>query len=252
MTARKVTLELTNECQLKCTMCPRHHLDMKVGYMPDYFFRTLMSQLPQEATVITFWRGESTLHPWFDDLMVFARNWLRNGTLIVATNGLSITMRDTPIWGLMAAHVVSVSIHNSLSYQGLVRLLKQRDVYNKKLKVTATMVEGEKTGVHPGSLEIADEVRIYTEHTKKGKWGSVPEFKAKARTECARLRTDLVVTWDGRISRCCYVWEPIPGLSAKTTSLSDIINSPELKMISESYPDKICRACSQWSDSRTI
>lgn len=241
---RRVTLELTNACQLKCKMCPRNYVDMKIGYMPDMFFRSLVSQLPQTATIFPFWRGESSLYPWFEDLMLFAKQWAHNGRVVIATNG--IALNGPRLWGFMAAHVVSVSIHNNMGYQGLLNLLRERRTNNPKLHVAASIVEGERTGINPKALKVADEVRIYEEHTKKGVWGSIGLRRTGVQEWCSRLDTDLVIAWDGSVSRCCYVWDPIPGLSAISMSLKEILASPQFKAIRENYPDKICSKCSQW------
>jgi hypothetical protein len=223
---------------------------MKLGFMPMTIFQSLVAQLPDTATIMPFWRGESTLHPRFNELMIFARYWASKGKIILATNAMFL---ESSLLGIMAAHVVNVSIHNNVSYQGLLKILKKRETYNPKLHVTASMVEGEKTGVQPAALKIADEVRIYKEHTKKGVWGKVDGWPKPAPSWCYRLDTDLVIAWDGQVSRCCYVWDPIPGLNAYEMTVNDILDSPQMKKIRENYPDKTCRACSQWQgQGRTI
>jgi hypothetical protein len=175
--------------------------------------------------------------------MVFASSV--SGKVIIATNGLLLAGKMS---GFMAAEVVSVSIHNSLSWQGLTAILAARKLFKPRIHVCATMVDGEKTGVLAKQLKIADEVRIYEPHTRNGKWGSIGlgYLPKKEQAWCSRLDTDLVIAWDGSVSRCCYVWDPIPGLSAINMSLKDILESPQIKSIREKYPDKICRECSQW------
>jgi hypothetical protein len=225
-------------------MCPRRYFPMKIGEMTRSFFEHIVCQLPHDATILPFWRGESSLHPKFESLMLFARQWLQLGRLVVATNGI---LTDLPkILGFAVADVVTVSIHNPTSWQGMTRIISiKKQIGFKRGKVCASMVEGEKTGVTKKMLKCSDEVRIYEEHTKKGRWGSIG-LKVKNQGWCSRLDTDLVVAWDGSIGRCCYVWEPIPGLSAIKMTLKQILDSPQIKAIRDNYPDKICRNCSQW------
>ena len=87
------------------------------------------------------------------------------------------------------------------------------------------------------------------EHTIDGVWGRIRNYCAIRHLWCDRLDTDLVITWDGKVSRCCYVWDPIPGLDANEETLEEIWDSPQLMRIRKEYPDPVCFECDQWLGS---
>ena len=236
----RLTLELTNYCNLSCPMCLRHNIDMPLGYMDEELFYNLCDQAPTGTTIFPFWRGESLMHPQVDYLLYYAAT-IPGLEVVIATNGHLLPYDRIPIGLLKHINVISVSIHDALSLEGYNYLITQRNTLTVPVtRIEASVVEGE-TIIHDLPL------RRYTRHSQDGKWGSVPNAPYVGREWCSRLDTDLCITWDGCVSRCCYVWEPIVGLDATKQSLQDIWNSKELREIRRNYPDNICQHCDQWS-----
>lgn len=214
-------------------------------------FDRILFQLPQGTTIFPFWRGESLLHPDFQYLMGQAAE---NMEFVMATNGLLLALSEAtfPVYLIHEFKAVSVSIHNRLSLAGLRRLLAMRGKSTVP-EITATMVEGEDTGVGLDELDIADKVRIYREHTLNGVWGKTEGVSPVEQTWCKRLDTDLVIAWDGSISRCCYVWDDpaTKELNANTMTLNAI--AEKMEWIGDNYPDEVCRNCNQWQgNGRTL
>ena len=215
--------------------------------MSALLFYRIIDQLPKGATVIGFWRGESLLHSQFSEMMEMALG--KGLQVVMATNG---TLISENLSVLTRLHTVSVSIHNPLSFAGLRKLLYMRGPETTP-EITATMVEGEQTGVSIEEIDaIADKVRIYKEHTINGVWGKVKanDWPQKQRM-CSRLKTDLVIAWDGTVSRCCYAWKTYQTMNAAKMSLVEILKT--LKLFATNYPDEVCTKCSQWrGDGRTL
>ena len=40
----RITVELTNRCNLECTFCPRHLVEMKLGNMEMSLFKKIVDQ----------------------------------------------------------------------------------------------------------------------------------------------------------------------------------------------------------------
>lgn len=67
--------------------------------------------------------------------------------------------------------------------------------------------------------------------------------------------TDLVIAWDGSISRCCYDWHtwPLEVLDANRQTLEEIWSSDTLREVRENYPEGPCITCDQWKgEGRTL
>jgi len=248
---RRITLELTNLCNLSCRECPRHHFKMPLGYMDLSLYRRLIRECVamEVEVVIPFWRGEIFILPFGPEAIFYAH---RQGVnkIVVATNGYYSSLHTIPTELLRIIDVLSVSIHDQRSMDGL------REIYGHRL----FLEKEERPLLHasiikPGPLpEIVadldlycDEVRTYRRHTIGGVWGDARELKMLpgAQPWCSRLDTDMVIAWDGRVSRCCYVWEP-EDISVVSQTILMAWHDPILENIRARYPDRICRRCDQW------
>ena len=273
----RITIEPTNHCNLNCLPCPRHHITMPMGYMDWGLFDKLLADIKLNSsrcpycteviighTVILAWRGEPTLHPRISHISQSFRSIC---DVVIATNGQNY--KDLPYLGNL--HALNVSIHNEQSVKTLYQLLQDKINYHVQFKLTASRVLGETsddlweqakglvcTGDTPWDKHSIDEYREYTEHSAGGVWGSIraggPRYTLSGQRKglCHRLETDLVIAWDGSISRCCYVWSTVPGLNANNMTLSEIWQSPELQGIRDRYPDHICSRCDQWRSDKTL
>jgi len=241
---KRITIELTNFCNLECAPCPRHHSMMPLGEMSEALWERLLDQLSPGTTLIPFWRGEALLHHYAREFLMMAV--ARQLDVVLATNGhyLSCTIPPDLLAQLKA---VSISLHGLKSYQAYLWLVQHAKLTGKP-EIQLTVVDGEETGI-PDAIFKAHNVRRYKEHTVDGVWGRIRDCSAIRQMWCDRLDTDLVITWDGKVSRCCYVWDPIPGLDANEKTLEEIWDSPQLMRIRKEYPDPVCFECDQWLGS---
>jgi len=240
----RLTIEPTNHCNLACKPCPRHSFKMPLGFMDEFTFYAICDQAPRNTTIFPFWRGEALMHPQIVGLLYYAI--ARSENVVLATNG-NLVCEETIYPGLMNyLKTISVSLHNMRSYQGYLWLFERRA--KEPFPVTelvTSIVESEVVDIPQFLLEKLYP-RVYKTHSLNHTWGAVSEPPNVPRTWCSRLSTDLVITWDGKVSRCCYVWEPIPGLDATKQTLDEIWTSPQLQRIRDTYPDPVCQQCDQW------
>lgn len=250
---RRITIEPTNHCNLSCIPCPRHYIDMPFGYMSWSLFARICDQIPKSVTdIILAWRGEPTLHPELRGMIVRCPV-----PPVIATNGVHIAKMS-----FSQIKAVNLSIHTPeyLNY------LPFMPVYTtNRTEITVSRVAGEISDAFwrqvkefGNSFAVKIQYRTYQRHSEGGVWGALSQdgnrFQRKGQRKglCPRLKTDLVIAWDGSVSRCCYCWETVPGLNANNMTLHEIWNSPQLQEIRGNYPDEICSHCDQWRTERTL
>ncbi len=209
MAGSKYVVELTNVCNLDCPMCPRHHINMELGYMSMQLWHKIIGGIPKGSTVLPFWRGEASLHPNFREMI----SELGDYEVVLATNGTNV---NPIIDSIQYLSTINVSIHNEDSYAGYCKI---KSSATNSSKVIASMVEGEP--------KFLDDIRVYKRHTVGGIWGKVDGLiqTDRVREPCPKL-LETVTTWDGEVGKCCHIWD---------TNIS-----------LDPYPDETCQKCDQW------
>ncbi len=109
---RKVYVEATGHCNLRCEMCPRQAWAADSGHMTSACYQRLLSGLPPAApdrlTLAFGGFGEPTVHPRFLDMVEQARQAQRRVELI--TNGTTMTMELARHLAEMGVAQVTVSV----------------------------------------------------------------------------------------------------------------------------------------------
>lgn len=88
----RITVELTNRCNVSCTFCPRQSVDMKIGYMSMELYKKIVDEAAKHLPVklVVFFRGESLLHPQFIECVEYAKK-RGIGPIQYATNAFEMT-----------------------------------------------------------------------------------------------------------------------------------------------------------------
>ena len=63
----RITIELTNQCNVSCSFCPRQKINMEIGFMDIKLYKKIIDEASSHLPVklVLFFRGESMLHPQF-------------------------------------------------------------------------------------------------------------------------------------------------------------------------------------------
>ncbi len=255
-------LELTNQCNLKCTMC-RHGIDPdpNQGQM-DY--STALNVINQAANLGIYsikyqFRGESALHKCLESIISYSK-----------FKGIQETQLNT--------NLVAFNKHRikRLCESGLDRIIVSIDGANKKsyenIRVSAKWSKLLKNLDHLNSHKKRPLIRIQMTHQDDNR-DEIKEFKltfkplcdeliikqvrsdnlGKERKSCPQPRQRIIVGWDGYIYGCCNAWyresllhcAPFPKL--KTIYNSDYLVNKELENLrskaknpSEYEPCKSC------------
>lgn len=271
----RITVELTNNCNLSCRMCPRHHMNYALGFMDRDLFARIVDEMHANGvkTLVPFFRGESLLHPHFLEMMEYAKN--RGLVIQLATNGVLLhrdTARRIVALGVdfLSVSVDSIrpdqyaSIRTGSSFhallQGVGTLLEERSALCSALPVT--QVSAVDIGIDPEEkrqfvdfwLSRVDRVRIYPQHSTNGKFGSLEGVTAGDRKPCLKPFSDMVVYWDGKAAACNHDWdrhEILGDVAAR--GLLETWRSAEYRELRERHlrcsfsPGEVCSDCDHWA-----
>lgn len=274
----RITVELTNRCNLSCTFCPRQHLSMPQGFMRNELFKHIVDECARHLPValVPFFRGESLLHPDFIPLMEYAKR-KGLGPIQITTNAMLLDAQ-------MAEHLVAIGtdfINISLDTLNPDVYEKSRRgaCYEKVVENVLRLIEIKNTsgaalpviqisGVdieeyHPYKEAFiaywrtrADRVRIYVEHSREGRFGSVEPTSDRSnqtRRACHKPFTDLVVYWNGDVALCNHDWNRQDRLgNVANTSIATIWTGERYQDIRTDHLarqqrlEALCRECDHW------
>lgn len=226
---QRVTLELTNHCNLNCTFCPRCYMEKERGYMDVSLAMDLIDQMAPHApvTLVPFFRGESTLHPqWYSILKHYQeRNigeiqFTTNASLLTPENSEKLLDLDLSFVSF-SLDTVDPDLYNKnrrgadfeKTLENVLYFLKLKESQKSKTQVQVSSVETEehKRGMDRFVrfwLPKVDRVRVYTEHSSNGNLGSIEEPlpEQEKRLACKKPFTDMVVYWNGEVALCNHDW----------------------------------------------
>ena len=190
----RITLELTNNCNLNCVFCPRHNNNQNLGFMQTKLFEKCIDEMAGNLplTLVPFFRGESLLHPEFINLIRYAKQKMIE-PIQLATNAVLLDEKMSIDILESGLDFISFSIAlNKKQYENsrggakyikvtenVERFIELRKSRGKSLpEIQVSAVDLETKCVEKGKfvkywLEKVDRVRIYVEHSNDGKLGSL-------------------------------------------------------------------------------
>lgn len=226
----RVTVELTNRCNISCTFCHRQVYDMELGEMSVELFKKIIDEMSeyQPIKLVPFFRGEPLLHPKFIELMRYAKK-KGIGPIQVFSNGLEFNEEiseafidaeidfisfslDTLDEEIYKQSRISGNLQKSIdNVKYLSNLCKKYKLKGKavpQIQVSTIDIDVYKKG-KKDFIEFwrpfVDIVRIYEEHDENGAFVD-PEVSRTMnifleRKPCRKLFTDMVIYWNGDICK---------------------------------------------------
>jgi len=226
----RITLELTNRCNLNCIFCPRHLMAKHTGFLNVDIAKRLIDEIAEHLpiSIVPFFRGEPLLHPNWEEIISYMKK--------KGIGPIQMTTNATLMHPEVAQKIIDLEIDFisfSLDTLDAEKYEKARRgaTYSKVIENIETLLEMKKSSgkIYPeiqvSAIDIieykdgmenfvkywqpkVDRVRIYIEHSQDGHPGSIaaplPEFDK--RLSCRKVFTDMVILWDGEIALCNHDW----------------------------------------------
>lgn len=278
----RITVEITNRCNVSCSFCPRQTVDMELGDMDFQLYKKIIDEASEHLPVklVIFFRGEPLLYERLGEAIKYAKD-RGIGPIQFTSNALALD--DEKASMLIATQVdfvsfsldtldaelyknsrrfgnLNISMNNVINFSEKCKKMKSEGKNVPTIQVSTIEVkeylEGQKAFIEFWK-QYADIVRVYYEHDDKGKFAD-PEVEKQLlpdieRQPCRKIYTDFLIYWNGDVALCNYDWNErhIPMNVAKH-SISEIWNSSDFEDIrhmheSNCFTDSlICKECQHW------
>lgn len=262
---RRIEIEITSACNLKCTYCPRNYLKGLQGFIEIALFQKLIDEASHypDTIIVLHRRGESLLHPNFVQLCEYVKGKFKE--IQIATN---VTLLDEQKSKAIieAVNFISFSIDIPEVFNKMRLPARYNDVEDKilrflslnkgKVRTQVSMVRTQARNERDIVLfkEIwkgkVDRIRIYEEHSIGGVFGSVKNPR-KERKSCIMPFYDMLIYVDGKVGRCNHDWNGQPMGNLKRQTITQVWNSQpyaELRAqhVKLEFADEVCASCDSW------
>lgn len=267
---RKIYLEITNCCNLRCSFCPGTKRSPKV--MAEEEFAALLPKLQPWADFLYFHiMGEPLSHPNLGHFLQLAGKY--GFRVILTTNGTLLGKRQETLRKAASVHKINISLHafeaNQLA-MSFSEYLEQcfsfaQTVHGEKLVVYRLWNQGGAEAKNGDILAVMESFfpkpwkverrgtrigeRVYLELSDKFEWPDLSAADGGEHIFCYGLRDQLGVLSDGTVIPCCLDHEGDLALgNLFQESMTEILTKPRAQAIYDGFTNKkaaeeLCRRC---------
>lgn len=277
----RITIELTNQCNLNCSFCPRHLVQMEKGDMSETLFRKIIDEAAEHlpVTVVLFFRGESLLNSRIANYIHYAKakgigpiQLASNALLLTEEMGVklieagldfisfSLDTNDEEVYKASRENGdLATSKRNILNFIEQCKTAKEKGLKVPDIQVSTVDIEEYRNGQTEFVnfwRKHADRVRVYIEHSGDGNLGSIadPELLAGSRRRpCRKVYSDMIVYWNGDVALCNHDWDNKMELgNVAKQSITDIWQGERYRSIRQMHEETVfekeiaCEKCDHW------
>jgi len=267
---RKIYLEISNVCNLKCAFCPGTRREKR--FMTEEEFSALLPKLRPYTDFLYFHlMGEPLLHPLLPRFLELAEE--AGFKVILTTNGTLLQKRRDILLNAPGLHKVNISLHafeaNDLDVP-FEQYLSDCFAFGKAaegkvLTVYRLWNNGGADALNQTILSAMEEVfpkpwvverrgtrignRVYLEYGDKFDWPDLSAPDGGEACFCYGLRDQIGVLCDGTVVPCCLDHEGDIALgNLFREDLDSILIKPTAQAIYDGFSDKkavmeLCRRC---------
>ena len=277
----RVTVELTNDCNVSCVFCNRQKISMDIGYIEDKLFYKIIDEMARHLPVklVPFFRGEPLMHPQLIPFIKYAKQ-KGVGPIQMASNALLLDdqMQDRLIEAGIDYLSFSLDTVDPKVYERS-RMFGNLEISSNHVKSMGLKCkERKKKGLSAPTIQVStinieeylpkqkefieewlpyvDVVRVYEQHDEKGRLVDPQIRKSldifEERKPCRKVFTDMIIYWDGRMALCNYDWNEQRKIgNANTMTLQEAWDSEEYENVRKmhlcnQFDGGICVDCHHW------
>jgi len=280
---KKVYVEITNVCNLKCDFCPV--TKRKAEFMSEATFKKILDQIkPFTDYIYLHVKGEPLLHPNLGDFLDIS--YEKGFKVNITTNGTLIEQVAETLITKPAVRQINFSLH---SFDGNQNVISKENYIDRILKFTDRAMVGSRIiiSLRLWNLEealvtgnqrqrnvdiirkieehfmLADKIqgnlseakalkvgeRVYLNQEYEFVWPDLQEIEDCKSGTCFGLRNQIAILVNGTVVPCCLDGEGIIDLGTiHEREFADIINESRAENIRSGFcnqqlVEELCRKC---------
>lgn len=262
---QRLEIELVSDCNLRCTYCPRHHVNNLTGYMDIELFKKIIQEAEQypDTIFVLHRRGESMLHPQFNEMLEYISGKFKEVQMATNCTKLTEEKYESIVRGL---NFLSFSLDTPdrfdktrvpAKYNTIEKkILKFLEFNQGRVKTQASMVRTLETTDEMCAeftniwKDRVDRVRIYEEHSTDGKFGSLKNPR-NPRKPCVMPIYEMLIYENGVVARCNHDWDSDGMGDVSKNTLKEIwMNEKYVDLRKQHFTqmltDPVCSKCDSW------
>lgn len=204
MRFKRVYIEITNVCNLKCSFCLPHHRENK--FMTFDEFKLILKKIkPYTNYIYMHVKGEPLLHPCVDKFIEYAYS---EGFLINLTTNATLLNNHLHITKYLRQINISLHATNSLEIVQVAKQIKDcivcfriwnidKDLKNKEL------LEKEFNTKIPLQENFTLAENIFLSQKEEFTWPSLESTSSCDKKYCYGLINQIAILVDGTVTPCC-------------------------------------------------
>lgn len=267
---RKVYVEISNICNLKCSFCPGTHRAPKMMDITE--FKRVINQVAPFTDYIYFHLlGEPLLHPNLADFLNICEE--NNLKVIITTNGTLLKNQQEVLIYSNSHYKTVISLHSfeanlNQNFNDYINncLSYAKTAEGKKIVVLRLWNSGGEDKLNQNILQKIEAIfpapwrdtrggkqisnNIYIQFGDKFDWPDINNTNDSETAFCYGMRDQIGVLCDGTVVPCCLDNNGEINLgNIFETNLDDIINSPRALNIYNGFSNRkaceeLCKKCS--------
>jgi len=268
---KSIIVEPTVSCNQICPFCPRWKIEKNTGFMEWELYTKLLDEIAQypDRRLSLFRRGESLLHKRIVDMFEYARP--RVSEIQLMTNGTCLTPKiSEALCDKLDFISFSLDVKSKFAERrgGNYDKTVEKILYflgitdNKKVETQVSIVETDDMTQEEVEefknfwVDKVNRVRIYQEHSKDGKFGSIQENDRGERKTCMKPSYETLVYFDGTVGRCNHDWNGKILGDVNQQTIAEVWQNTAYQDLREQHEtlnitDETCNACDSWYPTLT-
>lgn len=267
---RKIYLEISNICNLKCAFCPGTKRPKRA--MTEAEFRVLLPKLRPRTDFLYFHlMGEPLCHPHLYTFLELANE--AGFKVILTTNGTELANHSDRLCKAEGLHKVNVSLHAFEANDLAIPFSQYLDgCFSFGKKAEGNVLVSYRLWNHGGMDAKNEEIlnvlktyfpepwvdegrgirigqRVYLEYGDKFDWPDLSASVCSDRVFCYGIRDHIGILCNGTVVPCCLDHEGDIALgNLFTQDLDEILNTPRAQAIFSGFttgnaPEELCHRC---------
>lgn len=250
MKFKRIYIEITNVCNLKCPFCPPHNREQR--FMNFEEFKTILEKIKVYSEYIYLHvKGEPLLHPDFDKIVKYAYkkgfkiNLTTNGTLLEKHLSITKFLRQ-----------INISLHATNSKEIIKTASNITDtIINFRIwnidtnKEAVSLLENEFNTNIDDTSKITLGLNKYLSQESLFEWPDISKEEIYEKGYCHALKDQIAILVDGTVVPCCLDNNGDINLgNIFKQNLEDILSSSKTIQIIEGFKKRIaieelCKKC---------